>query len=152
MIQEHNNNLDKWEETLHQQGFGNSGAQETLISVLSAAKSPMSAEEIREAVQHIRPKTGRATVYRFIDKLTDLGLLRRVHGYRNCSTYIPSLNSHQVLLICTQCDGVSYPAPMLFVNMMKSLVSTVAELEEHQITTYHLQLFGTCTECKTNQL
>jgi|GEM_PF-724251 len=151
MIQEHKNNLDQWEETLYQQGFRNTEAQETLISVLSAVKSPMSAEEIREAVQHIRPKTGRATVYRFIDKLMDLGLLRRVHGYRDCNTYIPSLNAHQVLLICTQCEEVSYLSPTSFVRMMKSLLSSVNEIEEHQITTYHLQLFGTCTTCKTDQ-
>jgi len=152
MIQEYKNNLDQWEETLHQQGFRNTKAQETLVSVLSGAKRPMSAEEIREAVQLIRPKTGRATVYRFIDKLTDLGLLRRVHGYRDCNTYIPSLNAHQVLLICTECDEVSYLAPKRFMNMMKSLLSSVNEIEKHQITTYHLQLFGTCTACKTNQL
>ena len=91
MTLDHKDNLDLWVEALHQKGFGNSEVQKTFITVLSLTQCPMSAEEIREAVQRIRPETGRATVYRFIDKLTGLGLLRRVHGYRNCSTYFPSL-------------------------------------------------------------
>lgn len=150
MMLEHRNNLDLWVEALHQQGLGNSEIQETLIAVLSTSKSPMSAEEIREAVQNIRPETGRATVYRFIDKLTDLGLLRRVHGYRNCNTYVPSLHTHQMLLICTQCGEVFYLKSDLFIQVMKTLASAVTELEEHHITTYHLQLLGTCTACKTD--
>ncbi len=152
MMLERQNNLDLWIEALHQQGFGNSEIQATLITVLSVAKSPMSAEEIRQEVQHIRPETGRATVYRFIDKLTGLGLLRRVHGYRNCNTYIPSLHTHQMLLICTQCGAVAYLKPDLFIQVMKTLASTVTELEEHHITTYHLQLLGTCTSCQTDHL
>jgi len=149
MMHEHKNNLDKWKDALHQEGFGNSDVQKTFISVLSVATCPMSAEEIRDAVQHIRPKTGRATIYRFIDKLIGLGLLRRVHGYRNCNTYVPSLNANQMLLICTECDKISYLPPTSFVQMMASLVDSMTELDNHHITMYHLQLFGTCKECKT---
>ena len=129
MMLEHQKNLDQWEEALHQQGFGNTKAQKTLIRVLSESTCPMSAKEILDAVQLIRPKTGRATVYRFIEKLTDLGLLRRVHGYRNCNTYVPSLYSHQILLICTECDEVCYLSTTLFAQMM-SLLSSVNELED----------------------
>ena len=152
MTLDHRNNLDPWVETLYQNGFGNSGAQETLISVLSVAQCPMSAEEIREAVQCIRPETGRATVYRFIDKLTGLGLLRRVHGYRNCSTYFPSLGVHQMLLICTECGKVSYLKPDLFVQVINTIENIIARLEDHHITTCHLQLSGTCKTCKTDPL
>ena len=151
MTLEHKNNLDLWIEALHRQGFGNSEVQKTLITVLSTATCPMSAEEIREAMQDIRPETGRATVFRFIDKLKGLGLLRRVHGYRNCNTYVPSLNAHQILLICTQCGDVSYLKPDLLTPMMEFLATTVVELEEHHIIAYHLQLLGTCKTCKTDQ-
>lgn len=152
MVLENENKLNQWHEVLQQQGFGHSEAQKTLIVVLSTATSPMSAEEIREETQRIRPETGRATVYRFVDKLTSLGLLRRVHGYRNCNTYIPALNSHQIVLICTYCDTVSYLKTDLLCQMRKAIENTDTEFAEHHITHYHLQLLGICTDCQTNHL
>ncbi|NDJ62584.1 MAG: hypothetical protein GYB67_15760, partial [Chloroflexi bacterium] len=84
-----------WLDALYQRGLGTSAVQEALVKVLSVMESPLTADEIWEETQRIRPETGRATVYRFIDRLTTAGLLRRVHGYRNCGTYIPALDVHQ---------------------------------------------------------
>jgi len=142
---------DSWKEVLQQQGFGRSDIDRELITILDDTTCPMSVAEIRQALEIVRPGTGRASVYRFVKKLIEAGLLRQVHGYRNCNCYIPSMNEHQMLLICTQCDNVSYLSPNLFVNMMKSLTNSVAELKEYHITSYHLQILGTCTSCKSNQ-
>ncbi len=151
MMLEHTDNLDLWVQELHQQRLGQLDIREAFITVLSNAMTPMRAEEIREAVQHLRPETGRATVYRFIDKLINAGLLRRVHGYRNCSTYIPALDVDQPLLLCTDCGQVSYLSPTLCEAVIQAVEATKRELEDHLVTGFHLQLFEVCITCQSDE-
>lgn len=139
-----------WLDALYQHGLGISDVQGTLVTVLSGVDSPLTADEIWEEAQRIRPETGRATVYRFIDKLLAAGLLRRVHGYRNCSAYIPALDTHQPLLICTACGQVSYLDPMLCASVIEAVETTRRELADHHVTGYQLQLFEICINCQSD--
>lgn len=139
-----------WLDALYQHGLGISDVQGALVTVLSEVNSPLTADEIWEEAQRIRPETGRATVYRFIDKLLAAGLLRRVHGYRNCSTYIPALDTHQPLLICTACGRVSYLNPTLCASVSKAVEGAVQELNAHHVTGYQLQLFEVCITCQSD--
>lgn len=137
-----------WLDTLYQHGLGVSDVQEALVTVLSDVDSPLTADEIWEETQRIRPETGRATVYRFIDKLLAAGLLRRIHGYRNCSAYIPALDTHQPLLVCTACGQVSYLDPTLCVSVNEAVEAIRRELSGHHVTGYQLQLFEVCITCQ----
>ena len=139
----------QWLQALHHHGLGTSAVQEALVAVLLEVKSPLGADEIWEEAQRIRPETGRATVYRFIDRLLAVGLLRRVHGYRNCSTYIPALDTHQPLLICTACGQVSYLDPTLCASVIEAVETTRQELADHHVTGYQLQLFEVCITCQS---
>ena len=139
-----------WLDALQEQGLGVSAVQGVLVTVLSGVDSPLTADEIWEEAQRIRPETGRATVFRFIDKLLAAGLLRRVHGYRNCSAYIPALDTHQPLLICTACGRVSYLDPTLCASVIEAVETTRRELADHHVTGYQLQLFEVCITCQSD--
>jgi len=140
-----------WLDALYQQGLGVSDVQEALVTVLSRVDSPLTADEIWEGTQRIRPETGRATVYRFIDKLLAAGLLRRVHGYRSCSAYIPALDTYQPLLICTVCGRVSYLDPTLCASVSEAVEGTVQQLHTHHVMGYQLQLFEVCITCQLDE-
>ena len=139
-----------WLDALQEQGLGVSAVQGVLVTVLSGVDSPLTADEIWEQAQRIRPETGRATVFRFIDKLLAAGLLRRVHGYRNCSAYIPALDTHQPLLICTACGQVSYLDPTLCASVIEAVETTRRKLADHHVTGYQLQLFEVCITCQSD--
>lgn len=136
---------------IHKAGFGQSATQEALIEVLAQAQVPLGADEIWEQVRQIRPETGRATVFRHIDKLIAAGLLRRVHGYRNCSTYLPALDSYQPLLLCTQCGQVSYLDQKLSAPVTQAVEATKQALADHHVTGYQLQLFEICINCQSDE-
>ncbi len=151
MMLGHKENLDLWAEELNRQRLGHSETRKAFISVLSITTTPMKAEEIHEAIQQLRPKTGRATVYRFIDKLVTAGLLRRVHGYQNCNSYMPALGIQQPLLLCTDCGQVSYLSPSLCESIHQVFESTKQVLEDHLVTGYQLQFFEICTNCQKDE-
>lgn len=138
-----------WLEVLSKHGLRISAAQKALVAVLCTAENPLSADDVQEAVQRIRPKTGRATVYRFLDKLTALGLLQRIHGYRNCNTYFRSFVPYQAVVVCTQCGKVTELENSLQNQVFEVIETAANDLDRHHITSCHLQLLGTCIACQT---
>lgn len=135
---------DQWLMTLRENGCRVTHVQELLISILAHADSPLSSEQMWEAARQIRPKTGRATVYRMVEKLEGLKLLRRIHGYQGCSHFIPNLSETMMLFICMDCGKADYLDHQPFTT----LVDTVEQSSGHHIIDSRLQLFGTCATCQ----
>lgn len=134
---------DTWLDALRASGCHLTGVQEALARIFAYADSPLSAEQVWDCVRQIRPGTGRATVYRTVDKLESLGLLRRVHGYEGCSHLTPALPEPTILFVCRLCGRVDY----LDGRLLNRLVQQAERGSGHRITESRLQLFGTCTVC-----
>ena len=79
-------NPEDWLAALNNSGFRVTAVQADFDRYLRTQR--VSAQ--RRAGLGCRPasrarQTGRATVYRMVEKLENLGLIRRVHGYQGCS-------------------------------------------------------------------
>jgi Fe2+ or Zn2+ uptake regulation protein len=135
---------DEWLETLRANGCRVTEVQEMLVGLFAHAESPLSAEQVWERARQLRPETGRATVYRTIEKLESLGLLRRVHGYQGCSHFLPTLPQGMMLFICLLCGRADY----LDCQPLHQLVHQTEQASGHHITDSRLQLFGTCATCQ----
>ena len=94
---------EDWLAALDESGFRVTTAQQILIDIFAHSEFPLSAEQAWEVARQSRPKTGRATVYRMVEKLESLGLIRRVHGYQGCSHFVPTLPELMMLFICLDC-------------------------------------------------
>lgn len=136
-------NADDWLEALRANGYRVTEVQETLIRFFIHADRPFSAEEAWENVRQARPETGRATVFRTVEKLEALGLLRRIHGYHGCSRYLPAVSEAFLIFICTVCGRADY----LDRKPLDALVNTLEQQSQHHIDDSRLQLFGTCAQC-----
>lgn len=137
---------EQWLIALRENGCRVTPVQELLVHILVRAESPLSAEQVWDAARQIRPETGRATVYRTVEKLEGLKLLRRIHGYQGCSHFMPTLPKPIMLFICLDCGRVDY----LDRQPLNALVDTVERYSGHHITESRLQLFGICTTCQHN--
>jgi Fe2+ or Zn2+ uptake regulation protein len=132
-----------WLTALRQNGCKVTEAQATLVHIFAYSEYPLSAEQAWETARLSRPETGRATVYRIVEKLEGLGLLRRIHGYKGCSHFTPVLPEAAMLFICLRCQRVAY----LDRQPLNDLVATAAQNSGHLITDSRIQMFGTCTMC-----
>lgn len=133
-------NPEDWLTALRESGFRVTTVQETLIDIFAYSEYALSAEQVWEIARQSRPQTGRATVYRTMDKLESLGLLRRVHGYKGCSRFIPILPEPIMLFICLDCGKAYY----LDRQPLNALVDTAQQASGHRIQESRIQLFGTC--------
>ena len=139
-------NAEDWLAALDESGFRVTTVQEALIDIFAHSEYPLSAEQAWEAARRSRPKTGRATVYRMVEKLENLGLIRRVHGYQGCSRFVPTLPELVMLFICLDCGRADY----LDSQPLDELIQRSEHASGHHITDSRLQLFGACADCQQN--
>ncbi len=137
-------NPDDWLKALKGSGGRITEVQKTLVAILAHSEEPLSAEQVWESARQSRPETGRATVYRTVEKLEALGLLRRVHGYQGCSRFVPAVPESLMLFVCLVCGQALY----LDRQPLQSLMVQTERNSGHDISEYRLELFGTCTTCR----
>ncbi|MBO0777751.1 MAG: transcriptional repressor [Ktedonobacteraceae bacterium] len=98
-------------------------------------------QELRRADERI----GRATVFRSVEKLVDMGLLDRIefadgtHHYRVCSG-----ESHHHHLTCTQCHRVVE----VDLCLPEEQLNEIGNLTRFSIEGHSLALFGRCEQCQ----
>ncbi len=139
-------NPEDWLAALDESGFRVTTVQEILIDIFAHSEYPLSAEQAWDMARQSRPKTGRATVYRTVEKLENLGLIRRVHGYQGCSHFVPTLPELMMLFICLTCGRTDY----LDSQPLENLIQHSEDASGHHITESRLQLFGACVDCQQN--
>jgi Fe2+ or Zn2+ uptake regulation protein len=99
-------------------------------------------QELRLLDTHI----GRATVFRSVEKLVDVGLLNRIefadgtHHYRVCDA-----NHHHHHLTCTQCHRVVEVDLCLPTEQL----AEIGDQTDFAIEGHSLTLFGRCPDCRS---
>ncbi len=139
-------NPEDWLTAVDESGFRVTTVQESLIDIFAHSEYPLSAEQAWEIARQSRPKTGRATVYRMVEKLEKLGLIRRLHGYQGCSHFVPTLPELMMLFICLSCGRADY----LDSQPLNDLIQQSEHISGHHITDSRLQFFGACADCQQN--
>ncbi|HLY32849.1 MAG TPA: transcriptional repressor [Ktedonobacterales bacterium] len=115
------------------------------LAALAASGKEFTAQELWEELLAHDPHMGRATVYRAVDLLLELGLLDRVsfadgsHCFRVCGR-----GRHHHHLTCTQCQRV------IEINACFSQeeMTSIAALTGFIIDGHQIELFGRCAACR----
>jgi Fur family transcriptional regulator, ferric uptake regulator len=134
-------------ELLRRHGLRVSSARRLVIEALFAADKPLTAEEIAAGLEGWLPSSDLASVYRNLDTLEQLGLVRHVHAGHGAGLYSLVSAGEPDFLSCEQCGAVeAVPAGRL---------DDVRALIEHK-TGYrarfsHFPLVGTCAGCLTQE-
>lgn len=118
--------------------------------VIELAKSGanFTIDDLWQSIREIEPRLGRATVYRAVETLVNLGLLNRVefadgtHHYRVCD------DSHHHHLTCIQCRLVVE----IDICVPTELLTAVGDQTNFAIEGHSLALFGRCPGCRNDQV
>ena len=102
-------------------------------------------DDLWQELRENEPRLGRATVYRSVEMLVNMGLLDRIefadgsHHYRVCG------GTHHHHLTCTQCHKVVDIDLCLPVEQL----AAVGDQNDFAIEGHSLTLFGRCSECRS---
>jgi Fur family ferric uptake transcriptional regulator len=113
-----------------------------LSSILDAGEHHFTAAEIESAVERSSPQPDRATVYRTLELLTEIGLLTPLQLDGDATVYHRT-DHHHGHLVCSTCGAiVEMPAATLAKNSR-----TVLRQTGFTIDTGRFALSGACERC-----
>ena len=101
-----NDHLTLLTDTLQGKGYRLTTARQAILAALASSEGHVSADELVDIVHKSAPGVGRMTVYRTLDLLTELGLLRPVFQGTAAAHYILMNEGHHHHLICSSCNKV----------------------------------------------
>jgi Fur family ferric uptake transcriptional regulator len=118
----------------------------TLVEVLSQADGHVTGAELVERCRSIDPATIPSTVYRTLDVLEDLGVIRHSHGADGREEFHVLPAAEHAHLYCRVCSGsweLTTDDPVVV-----SAVDAVRAGHGFEIDVPHLTLTGVCATCR----
>ena len=138
------NQLVTIQTVLQENGHRLTTARQAILEVLIVSGGHVSADQLAEMVRAQSPQVGRMTVYRTLDLLSELGVIRPVYQGTGAAHYILMADGHHHHLVCTGCDCV-----------IEFEECVLAEIEEvvsgrfnFQIQGHLLEFYGMCANCQ----
>jgi Fur family ferric uptake transcriptional regulator len=132
-------------EKLNQEGLRLTRPRRVIMKILQQSAVPLSPQTIQQRAVDAQEEISLVSVYRTIDMLTDLDLIRRVHGHDGCQGYALCSPGHHHHLVCRNCGkSVEYSGSEDLSNLIEAIqVQTGFQIDGHL-----LQLFGRCPACQ----
>ena len=100
-------------------------------------------EEIAAAVRETASGVNISTVYRTLELLEELGLVRHTHLGHGAPTYSAAGNDDHVHLVCRDCDGVEEAST----ELVAEVVARLSVEKGFAVDVSHFALFGRCRGC-----
>jgi len=117
--------------------------RQAIIRMVAPRQDHFSAQEVWEDVKSRYRGIGRATVFRTLDLLTELGVLNRIHTGDGCHRYTICETKHHHHLMCVSC-GTVLP---LEAAGIEGQIRKMAADAGFDLLTHHLELVGRCASC-----
>ena len=130
--------------TLQESGHRLTRARREILSALVRSGGHISADELAELVHRKAPGIGRMTVYRTLDLLHELGLVRPIYQGTGAAHYILMDRGHHHHLICSACDQV-VELEECVVQQAEQAIHTRFNFE---IQGHLLEFYGLCPDCR----
>lgn len=137
--------INAFTKTLTQNGHRLTAARKTIIATLVASGGHLSADDLVVRVRAAAPQVGRMTVYRTLDLLSSLGLIRPIYQGTGAAHYILMTDGSHHHLICNGCGLV-----IEFDHCLNRDVGAALSAQfNFQIYSHLLEFHGLCAGCQS---
>ena len=130
-------------ETLRKRGYRLTPQRHMILSVIQEAEEHLSIDQIMERVKQHNPYVSLSTVYRTLELLRELGLVREIHLPGEQPHYEASEGTAHHHLVCRGCRAVIHLDDTLLGNLHEALQS---QYHFHSLT-LDLVAAGYCDTC-----
>ena len=125
-------------------GYRVTSERKAVLDAVLASCRPFSGGDVVAQVSRRDPSVGRATVFRTLEVLVDLGVIGRVHQPGVDAAYVLCSQDHHHHAICSRCGlVVELPGCPLDDAAEKEATAAGFRLESHR-----LEYYGVCGQCQ----
>jgi Fur family ferric uptake transcriptional regulator len=138
--------FDPWgsvRDLLHARGMRSTPQRRTLIDVLSKSDGHVTGADLVERCRAIDPTTTPSTVYRTLDVLEDLGLIRHGHGADGREEFHVLPKGDHGHLHCRSC-GQTWE---LSWSEAQGMVDALRAARGFEVDLSHVTIVGRCADC-----
>jgi Fur family ferric uptake transcriptional regulator len=131
-------------QSIKTRGLRDTSQREGVLRFLSRAKGHLSQEDIYAGLRSLSPSIGRATVFRTVKLLEELGLVSRVTFADGVPRYeYAHGRRHHDHMICVQCgDTLEFSSPAI-----ERLQAQAARAQGFEVQWHRHEMFGRCARC-----
>jgi Fur family ferric uptake transcriptional regulator len=126
-------------------GYKLTAPRRAVVQVLEEEGEHLSCHEVLALGRKLYPALSRATVYRTLDLLTELGFIRPILLGDASQRYVASEGCHHHL-VCGGC-GATYEFDRCGVDQLAMML---AGQYHFQIRSHLLEFYGTCKDCQAS--
>ena len=134
---------DQLLERLAARGYRMTGPRREIVAAL-AQRGSATAQDLYDSLRAAGSGVGRATVFRTLELLSQLGVLERVHRADGCHTYVLTRPGHRHHLICSDCGTILEFSDCTLDGLLAGLATRTA----FRIDGHWLEVFGLCQACQ----
>jgi Fur family ferric uptake transcriptional regulator len=132
-------------ETLQAAGHRHGGARTAVVEALAEHNCAVTALDLDDELRRREPPVGRASVYRALEQLEELGLVQRIEVSRGTAGYerIEPDGHHHHHAICRDCGRMVRFED----STLERAIGQLSESISFDVTAHDVVLRGTCDRC-----
>jgi len=134
----------RWLALLREAGYKITPPRLAVLDAIEHGGEHLNPAEVLEAARQHYPSLGRATVYRTLELLTQLGIVRPIFVSELGPTYIRAAGGHHHL-VCSRCGLIVDFDQCVADEMVADLHARFGFL----ISSHLLEFYGLCARCQT---
>ncbi|GAA2086171.1 Fur family transcriptional regulator [Actinomadura alba] len=134
---------DTWQEELRARGYRVTPQRQLVLEAVTDLEHA-TPEEICTQVQRTAHGVNISTVYRTLELLEELGLVKHTHLGHGPPTYHLATEAEHVHLVCRKCGTVEDVTP----RVADGLVELLRARFGFQTDVHHLTVHGCCGDCE----
>jgi Fur family ferric uptake transcriptional regulator len=135
---------DEWLVALRINGYRLTPPLRVLVELLANSSNALEAADLYDLARREYPRLGLVTVYRTLDKLQELSLVRRIHQENGCHLYLRAARGHEHVLLCSGCRRAVYISG----DDLSELSDEITRRTGFTIQEHWLQFLGLCADCQ----
>lgn len=131
---------------LDRAGYRITDARRSVASLIEGRDGHFTAADLVAEAQLRRLGIGRATIFRALDVLLELGAVERLDLPSGEHAYVGCQPAHHHHVVCSSCGRTSE----IDDAGLRTFVDQVARRTGYAIDTHRVELFGLCPACRAN--
>lgn len=124
-------------------GYRLTEPRRAVLELIGGRNGHFTAADLVEAARSRRLNIGRATIFRALELLLDLGLVERLDLPSGEHAYVACEPAHHHHVVCSSCGR----SAEIDDAGLRAVVDDVARRTGYLVDTHRLELFGTCPAC-----
>jgi Fur family transcriptional regulator, ferric uptake regulator len=132
-------------ESLRTSGYRAGGAREAVVELLGREHCCSTAQELHDRLREQGRRVGLASVYRALELLTELGLVKRIDVGEGTARYEAAhLEGHHHHVVCDDCGRIESFEDV----QLERAIAAVEDRIGYAVAMHEVVLRGACSDCR----